>query len=65
MPVCRYEVLSGGPEGPPVFFAKVGEQVYHKWTCDSTTEGQFCMTVHSCTVDDGHGDRVELLDQKG
>ncbi|CAD5220453.1 unnamed protein product [Bursaphelenchus xylophilus] len=65
MPVCRYEVLDGSPTGPPVMFAKVGQMVYHKWTCDSQTEGQFCMVVHSCKVDDGNGDQVELIDSQG
>ncbi|TMS37264.1 hypothetical protein L596_004236 [Steinernema carpocapsae] len=65
MPVCRYEVLDGSPEGPPVFYATIGQMVYHKWTCDTETENQFCMVVHSCSVDDGNGDRVELIDSKG
>lgn len=65
MPVCRYEVLEGGPDGPPVLYATVGQMVYHKWTCDSEQKNQFCMIVHSCTVDDGNGDRVELIDENG
>uniref|UniRef100_A0A915MZ40 ZP domain-containing protein n=1 Tax=Meloidogyne javanica TaxID=6303 RepID=A0A915MZ40_MELJA len=65
MPVCRYEVLAGGPQGPPVLFATIGQMVYHKWTCESSEENQFCMIVHSCIVDDGHGDRVELIDEQG
>jgi hypothetical protein len=65
MPVCRYEVLEGGPEGAPVFFAKIGQMIYHKWSCESETKNQFCMIVHSCVVDDGKGDRVELLDNQG
>ena len=35
MPVCGYQVLLDGPEGPPVTFANVGQQVYHKWSCES------------------------------
>lgn len=65
MPVCRYEVLNGSPTGAPVTFATVGQMVYHKWTCDSQTENQFCMVVHSCKVDDGNGDQVELIDSQG
>ncbi len=37
MPVCRYEVLEGGPSGPIVAFALVGDKVYHKFTCDTET----------------------------
>uniref|UniRef100_A0A914V744 ZP domain-containing protein n=1 Tax=Plectus sambesii TaxID=2011161 RepID=A0A914V744_9BILA len=65
MPVCRYEVLSGGPTGAPVLYAKVGDTVYHKWTCDTETVDTFCMVVHSCKVDDGAGDIIQLLDQQG
>jgi hypothetical protein len=37
MPVCRYEILTGGPTGTPVKFALIGDSVYHKWTCDTET----------------------------
>ncbi len=30
MPVCRYEILSGGPNGTAVRFVLIGDQVYHK-----------------------------------
>jgi hypothetical protein len=65
MPVCRYEILSDGPTGEPVQFALVGDMVYHKWTCDTETVDTFCMRVHSCFVDDGQGDRVNLLNEDG
>jgi len=65
MPVCRYEILDGGPDGAPIRYALIGQQVYHKWTCDTETVDTFCMRVHSCFVDDGAGDRVTLLDEAG
>lgn len=34
MPVCRYEVLSGGPTGAPVLYAKVGDTVSHSLYSD-------------------------------
>ncbi len=37
MPICRYEIRDGGPEGEPLRFARVGQQAYHKWICDSET----------------------------
>uniref|UniRef100_A0A1I7U0T7 ZP domain-containing protein n=1 Tax=Caenorhabditis tropicalis TaxID=1561998 RepID=A0A1I7U0T7_9PELO len=40
-------------------------KVYHKWTCDTEHENTFCMLVHSCFVDDGNGQRVQLLNEKG
>uniref|UniRef100_A0A915CSN5 ZP domain-containing protein n=1 Tax=Ditylenchus dipsaci TaxID=166011 RepID=A0A915CSN5_9BILA len=64
MPVCKYEILEGGPSGQPIQFATIGQQVYHKWTCDSETVDTFCAVVHSCTVDDGNGDTVQILNKK-
>ena len=34
------------------------------YSCCITVD-TFCMYVHSCFVDDGNGDRVDLLDQDG
>nr|CAD2162776.1 unnamed protein product [Meloidogyne enterolobii] len=65
MPVCKYEILEGGPTGQPIQFAIIGQQVYHKWTCDSETIDTFCAVVHSCTVDDGNGDTVQILNEEG
>jgi len=39
--------------------------VYHKWICDTETVNTFCMRVYGCFVDDGKGDRVDLLDAQG
>ncbi|KAE9420877.1 hypothetical protein Angca_004003, partial [Angiostrongylus cantonensis] len=65
MPICKYEILDGGPTGAPIQFATIGQQVYHKWTCDSETTDTFCAIVHSCTVDDGNGDTVQILNDEG
>uniref|UniRef100_A0A1I8C1J8 ZP domain-containing protein n=1 Tax=Meloidogyne hapla TaxID=6305 RepID=A0A1I8C1J8_MELHA len=58
-------ILEGGPTGQPIQFAIIGQQVYHKWTCDSETIDTFCAVVHSCTVDDGNGDTVQILNEEG
>ncbi|VDO56617.1 unnamed protein product, partial [Haemonchus placei] len=65
MPVCKYEVLDGSPVGKPVYYATVGQMVYHKWTCEAEQADTFCMVVHSCFVDDGNGERVQLINEKG
>ncbi|KAK6032634.1 zona pellucida-like domain protein, partial [Ostertagia ostertagi] len=65
MPVCKYEVLDGSPVGKPVYYATVGQMVYHKWTCEAEQADTFCMIVHSCFVDDGNGERVQLINEKG
>lgn len=59
------QILEGGPTGQPIQFAIIGQQVYHKWTCDSETVDTFCAVVHSCTVDDGNGDTVQILNEEG
>lgn len=65
MPVCRYDILDGGPTGQPVKFATIGQQVYHKWTCETETVDIFCAVIHSCYVDDGAGNNVQLLNDQG
>ena len=65
MPVCTYQILDGGPTGDPVQFTTIGQQVYHKWNCETDAVETFCMTVYDCFVDDGTGDRIELLDNDG
>lgn len=65
MPVCRYDILEGGPTGQPIKFALIGQAVFHKWTCDTETTDIFCMIVHSCTVDDGAGNKANLLNENG
>ncbi|OZC10025.1 hypothetical protein X798_02871 [Onchocerca flexuosa] len=62
----RYEILSGDETGIQVRYAKVGDSVYHKWTCLAETNDLYCMKVHTCTVSDGQGgETVEVLDKKG
>ncbi|PAV87549.1 hypothetical protein WR25_17960 [Diploscapter pachys] len=66
MPQCTYSVRKDSPNGPLVQFAKVGEPVFHVWTCDSEVADIFQMLVHSCFVDDGNGEeRRSLLDENG
>uniref|UniRef100_A0A914RX93 ZP domain-containing protein n=1 Tax=Parascaris equorum TaxID=6256 RepID=A0A914RX93_PAREQ len=58
-------VLKGGADGEPLKYATIGELVYHKWTCSGVYDAIYCMTVHSCVVDDGQGNRQEILDERG
>uniref|UniRef100_A0A0K0FQM5 ZP domain-containing protein n=1 Tax=Strongyloides venezuelensis TaxID=75913 RepID=A0A0K0FQM5_STRVS len=65
LPICKYEILNDGPSGEIVNIATIGNQVYHKWTCESESLDTFCMFVHSCTVDDGNGTKIEIIDKTG
>ncbi|CAD6191462.1 unnamed protein product [Caenorhabditis auriculariae] len=61
-PTCRYDVLSESLNGPTIKFAKVGDAVVHKWTCDSRDIG---FLVHSCFVRDESGKDYVLVDERG
>ncbi|CAI2354855.1 unnamed protein product [Caenorhabditis sp. 36 PRJEB53466] len=65
MPVCTYQILEGGPAGEPVQFGIIGQQVYHRWKCETASEASLCMLVHTCSADDGKGDRAFLIDSNG
>ncbi|KAK6049060.1 hypothetical protein COOONC_13433 [Cooperia oncophora] len=41
---------------------RVGEKIYHVWQCDGVASG---FLVHSCSVGDGRGERVDLIDVNG
>ncbi|KIH61699.1 zona pellucida-like domain protein [Ancylostoma duodenale] len=66
MPQCSYTLRKGGPDGEIVRYATLGESVYHRWECiEVEQKDTFGMLVHSCYVDNGHGDRVDILNEKG
>lgn len=61
-----YDILSDGPNGSSVRYAKVGDLVYHKWTCDTKITNMYCMRVHTCTVNDGqNGQPIYVIDENG
>jgi len=62
MPNCLYTIHSQSPTGPLARYAKVGELIYHVWECDDENQG---ILVHSCWVNDGKGQRFDLLDIDG
>ncbi|CAI2352719.1 unnamed protein product [Caenorhabditis sp. 36 PRJEB53466] len=64
-PVCKYEVLMESAHGAPLSHATVGDSVYHKWSCEGSNKEMYCMTVHSCVVDDGQGFGQKLVDRDG
>ncbi|KAL6732409.1 hypothetical protein Aduo_003171 [Ancylostoma duodenale] len=64
MPRCRYEVID--PETrDTVDVVTVGSKLLHRWTCESSAPDLWCMTVHSCHVEDGSGTTFSILDDKG
>uniref|UniRef100_A0A915LYG8 ZP domain-containing protein n=1 Tax=Meloidogyne javanica TaxID=6303 RepID=A0A915LYG8_MELJA len=66
MPQCRYDILWQNARGQSIRFARIGDVVFHRWSCLTPEIGTYCMRVHSCTVSDGQGgEPVEVIDKKG
>jgi len=67
MPICLYTLHEGSPDGPLIKYAQIGQSIVHRWECiqHSATHDIFGMLVHNCFVDDGGGNRVQILDSKG
>uniref|UniRef100_A0A0R3RR29 ZP domain-containing protein n=1 Tax=Elaeophora elaphi TaxID=1147741 RepID=A0A0R3RR29_9BILA len=64
MPRCHYEVVDPiSMEALSV--VSVGSKLLHKWKCDSTATNLWCMTVHSCFVEDGSGTQFVILNEDG
>lgn len=55
----------------PLLFATIGQTVVHRWSCSLEEEEEgdgttgYCISVHTCTVDDGHGNEQKLVDYNG
>ena len=43
----------------------MGEKIVHKWECTHEATYVYGMLVHSCYVDDGAGNKVQLVDKNG
>ncbi|KHJ96392.1 zona pellucida-like domain protein [Oesophagostomum dentatum] len=62
VPSCSYTVRKDSLDGPILSYARVGDQVVHRWNCDSDIFG---ILVHSCTVEDGQGEKRFIVDENG
>uniref|UniRef100_A0A915J092 ZP domain-containing protein n=1 Tax=Romanomermis culicivorax TaxID=13658 RepID=A0A915J092_ROMCU len=69
MPICEYKVMQKSTkndlETQLASVVSLGEKLYHKWTCKSSTTNLWCMTVHSCYVKDTVGNKIEIVDENG
>lgn len=67
MPRCEYTLRKDHANGPIANYAILGQSIYHRWECFENKEENdvFGMLVHSCYVDNGFGDRVDVLDENG
>lgn len=64
MPRCRYEVVDPITQNS-VSVVSVGNKLLHRWICDSSAPNLWCMTVHSCFVEDGSGTEYVILNDEG
>ncbi|KAE9415233.1 hypothetical protein Angca_005070, partial [Angiostrongylus cantonensis] len=62
-PVCEYHISSS--DGRPIQNVHVGERVKHVWNCTTTVPKLYSMLVHSCFIEDGAGQRYEVIDKYG
>ncbi|KAK0404543.1 hypothetical protein QR680_017500 [Steinernema hermaphroditum] len=61
-PECVYTIRKDEIDGPILRYAKVGDQVVHRWECNSDIYG---LLVHSCYVDDAQGSKELVIDEHG
>uniref|UniRef100_A0A914UV67 ZP domain-containing protein n=1 Tax=Plectus sambesii TaxID=2011161 RepID=A0A914UV67_9BILA len=62
MPSCTYTIRKDEIDGEILRYARVGEQVVHRWECQSEVYG---ILVHSCFVEDGQGEKQLIVDKSG
>ncbi|KHJ47942.1 zona pellucida-like domain protein [Trichuris suis] len=63
LPQCTYNLRMERPDGESVRYARIGDRVWHVWECDAGNS--YGMLVHSCSVRDGKGNQIEIIDEKG
>ncbi|CAI4224162.1 unnamed protein product [Auanema sp. JU1783] len=61
-PKCTYSIRKGSSTGPEVYYATIGESVFHVWKCEGENTG---ILVQNCHVEDGQGNRIMIIDQNG
>uniref|UniRef100_A0A0N5AFP9 ZP domain-containing protein n=1 Tax=Syphacia muris TaxID=451379 RepID=A0A0N5AFP9_9BILA len=64
MPRCQYTLRRGSKDGPIAKYASLGENIFHRWECFDDSDA-YGMLIHSCYVDNGFGDKVDILDHNG
>uniref|UniRef100_A0A7I4Y896 ZP domain-containing protein n=1 Tax=Haemonchus contortus TaxID=6289 RepID=A0A7I4Y896_HAECO len=62
-PVCGYHI--SGANGQQIQNVRVGDQVKHEWICTTPAPKLYSMLIHSCYVEDGAGQRYQVIDENG
>ncbi|KAK6112580.1 Zona pellucida-like domain family protein [Brugia pahangi] len=61
-PNCIYTIRKDEIDGPILKYARVGDQIVHRWECLSDVYG---LLVHNCYVEDGQGEKQVIIDGNG
>ncbi|EFO24074.2 cuticlin 1 [Loa loa] len=61
-PNCIYTIRRDEIDGPILKYARVGDQIVHRWECLSDVYG---LLVHNCYVEDGQGEKQIIIDENG
>ncbi|EJW87123.1 hypothetical protein WUBG_01968 [Wuchereria bancrofti] len=61
-PNCIYTIRRDEIDGPILKYARVGDQIVHRWECLSDVYG---LLVHNCYVEDGQGEKQVIIDENG
>ncbi|KAI6244156.1 ZP domain-containing protein [Aphelenchoides fujianensis] len=62
LPTCQYTIRKDEIDGQILRYANVGDQVVHRWECNSKEHG---VLVHNCYVEDGQGEKRMVIDERG
>ncbi|VDN07752.1 unnamed protein product [Thelazia callipaeda] len=62
LPNCMYTIRKDEIDGPILKYARVGDQIVHRWECQSDIYG---LLVHNCHVEDGQGEKQVVIDGNG
>uniref|UniRef100_A0A914E9Y2 ZP domain-containing protein n=1 Tax=Acrobeloides nanus TaxID=290746 RepID=A0A914E9Y2_9BILA len=62
MPICTYSIRKSSVDGPILKYALVGDQVFHRWDCNTDSFG---ILIHSCYAEDGQGTKQMVIDEHG
>ncbi|KAI6232305.1 Zona pellucida domain-containing protein [Aphelenchoides besseyi] len=62
LPTCQYTIRKDEIDGQILRYANVGDQVVHRWECNSKEHG---VLVHNCFVEDGQGEKRMVIDERG
>uniref|UniRef100_A0A7I4Z2C2 ZP domain-containing protein n=1 Tax=Haemonchus contortus TaxID=6289 RepID=A0A7I4Z2C2_HAECO len=62
LPTCHYSLRLNSPDGMRIHTAKIGQLVYHRWSCPSE---EFSFKVYRCYIHNGEHQSYLIINDKG